>query len=211
MTLNVNKLPRRTRKFVEQPELEPGVYPARVVQIISFGLQKQRPYRGQEKEPAYEIGITYELVDEFMIDENGEELTDKPRWVSEIMPLHSPEATRAKSNARLKALDPENKYEGDFGQLTGTPCNVSIAKNVYNGKTYFNVSDVGTMRQKEAENLSELKNEPRVFSLGDPDLEVFNAFPKWIQEKIVGNLEYKGSKLELLLEGKNSEPDEEVV
>jgi len=88
---------------------------------------------------------------------------------------------------------------------------VSIAKNVYNGKTYFNVSDVGTMRQKEAENLSELKNEPRVFSLGDPDLEVFNAFPKWIQEKIVGNLEYKGSKLELLLEGKNSEPDEEAV
>lgn len=199
MALDTKKLPSTGGNRVEQPDLEAGVYPARVVQIIDFGLQPQRPYKGQEKPPAYEIGITYELVDAFMIDEDGEELLDKPRWVSENMPVYNLSADLAKSTRRYKALDPTEEFDGNFGMLTDIPCNVTIVLNKKGDKTYTNVADVGPMRPRDAAKCPELVNEPRVFDLSNPDLEVFNAFPKWIQEKITSNLEYKGSKLESLL------------
>lgn len=205
MALDTNKLPSTGGNRVEQPELEAGVYPARTVQIIDFGLQPQRPYKGQEKAPAYEIGITYELVDAFMVDENGEELLDKPRWVSENMPVYNLSADLAKSTRRYKALDPTEEFGGHFGMLTDIPCNVTIVINKKGDKTYTNIADVGPMRPRDAAKCPELVNPTRVFDLSDPDLEIFNAFPKWIQEKIVGNLEYKGSKLEALLEGQTEE------
>ena len=83
--------------FVPQANIEPGTYPGRLVQVIDFGLQPQRPFKGQDKPPAYELGTTYELVDEFMKDENGEDIEDKPRWVSESFPFHSLAADKAKN------------------------------------------------------------------------------------------------------------------
>lgn len=198
MALNTNKIPSNSNR-VEQPEMEAGVYPARLVQIIDFGLQSQRPYQGQAKPPAYEISMTYELVDSFMVDEDGNELEDKPRWLSESFPIYSLEADMAKSTKRYYALDPNNVNNGDFAALVGTPCNVTVVLNKKEGKTYTNIANVGAMRPKDVANCPELVNAPRVFDLDTPDLEVFRAFPKWIQEKITSNLEFKGSKLEELL------------
>jgi hypothetical protein len=49
--------------------------------------------------------------------------------------------------------------------------------------------------------VDELKNETVVFSLDEPDLEVFNALPEFLQEKIKGNINYQGSALATLLGG----------
>jgi hypothetical protein len=107
MALNSKALPKpKGKDFVEQPNIDPGVYPARIVQIIDFGLQPQKPYKGEEKKPQYEIGITYELVDVFMIDKDGNEVEDKPRWISETLPFYGLEADRAKSTQRYNAADP---------------------------------------------------------------------------------------------------------
>lgn len=198
MALNTKKIPS-TGNRVAQPELEPGVYPARVVQILDFGLQPQRPYKGQEKAPAYMISITYELVDVFMVDEDGNEIEDKPRWVSETFPIYSLDADKAKSTLRYKALDPQEVYEGDFSKLLDTPCNVSIVINKQGDKVYTNVANVAAMRPRDAAKCPELQNEPRFFDLDEPDLEVFNSLPDWIKEKISTNLEFKGSPLEELL------------
>ncbi len=48
--------------------LEPGPYDARLVQVVDLGRQEQRPYKGQPKDPAYELALTYELLDAFMED-----------------------------------------------------------------------------------------------------------------------------------------------
>lgn len=210
MALNTKKLPQNGGNRVAQPELEAGVYPARVVQIIDFGLQPQRPYKGQEKPPAYMISINYELVDVFMVDEDGNELEDKPRWISETMPIHSLSADKAKSTLRYKALDPEEVYEGDFSQLIDTPCNVTIVINKVGDKVYENVASVSSMRPRDAAKCPELQNPARFFDLDDPDLEVFNSFPQWIKEKITTNLEFKGSKLDALLGGKPAAKEEEA-
>lgn len=185
--------------FVPQENIEPGAYPARLVQIISLGLQPQRPFKGQEKPPANELMFTYELVDTFMKDEDGNDIEDKPRWISETFPLRSLAAENARSTERYLAFDPEKIYEGDFAQLIGQPVNVIIVNNASGDKVYDNVGNVTAMRAKDAAKCPPLVNPTKVFDLDDPDMEVFNALPQWIRDKIKGNLHFKGSTLEKLV------------
>lgn len=184
------------KEFVKQANIAPGTYPARLVQIIDFGLQPQKPYKGQDKAPAQEIGLTYELVDEFMKDEAGNDIEDKPRWISETLPFYGLFADKAKSTQRYHAFDPNEDWEGDFSKALGLPCNVTIVNNTVGDKTYDNVATISAMRPRDAEKCTQLKNDAVAFDLDAPDMKVFNKFPKWIQDKIKSNLNYAGSALE---------------
>lgn len=211
MGLNANKVGggnKEQKQFGKQPTLEAGVYPGRLVQIIDLGLQPQRAFKQEPKAPAQEVMFTYELSDAFMLDEEGKELEDKPRWISETLPFYGLYADRAKSTQRIKAMDPNDDYKGDVSRCIATPLNITItispnAKNP--DKPYENVANVAGMRPRDAAKLPELKNPPKVFDLDNPDMEVFNKLPEWIREKIKGNLNFKGSKLEGMLDGNVTE------
>lgn len=200
MAINASKVKTASNR-IEQPNLEPGPYPARLVQIIDLGLQPQRPYKGVEKPPAHELMVTYELSDAFMIDKEGNDLEDKPRWVSETFPLNNISADLAKSTKRYVAFDPNISDGGDWSKQIGKPCTVNIINNESKGKVYDNVDSVAPMRARDAAKLPELVNPSRVFDLDNPDMEVFNSFPDWIKEKITSNLTFSGSLLEGLLKG----------
>ena len=194
--------------------LEPGQYPARVVSVIDLGLQAQRPYRGQEKDPVQQIAITYELVDEFLLDEDGQEQTDKPRWQTEIMALYSPKAEKAKSTLRAKAIDPNNTTNFNFAEMVGMPVVVTFVHkpNPTNpDRPYVNVEHVAPMRSKQVENLPELVNKPVVFECSPEYAEVFPTLPDWLQNKIKEGLEYNGSALQVALEGGSSQPEPAAV
>lgn len=143
--------------------------------------------------------LTYELSDCYMLDEDGKELEDKPRWVSETLPFYGLFADKAKSTARYLAFDPTQAFDGDFSQAVGMACNVTIVNNVVGDKTYSNIGNVASISAKKAAAMEDIKNPTKVFDLDDPDMEVFNALPEWIREKIKGNLNFKGSPLEGLL------------
>lgn len=202
MALNASKIQgsKKESKYQMDP-LDPGVYPTRLVQLIDLGLQPQRPYQGQDKPPAHEIMLTYEFVDEFLKDEEGNDVEDKPRWYSETIPLHPLIAERAKSTQRYNALDPEGKYGGDFVKCLTTPVNVTLVHNLHGEKLYVNVANAAAMRPRDAAKCPPLVNEPKYFDLDAPDLNVFGSLPEWIQTKIKSNLNFKGSKLEGLLGG----------
>ena len=185
MGLNAKKVAHTGgNKGPAQEAIEPGTYPVRVAQVIDLGLQPQRPYQGQEKPPAYEIMITYEFLDEFCVDENGNEDEDKPRWLSETLPLRSLQAEKAKSTQRYYALDPNEDLEGDFTQLVGVAANASIVQNAGKGKnagkTYNNVQALSAMRSKDAAKAPELKNEGKVLDLDAPDITIFQSLPDWL-------------------------------
>ena len=183
-------------------KLEPGTYPARVVQVVDLGLQAQPPYKGEEKPPINMLGVTYEFVDEFMKDEDGNDLEDKPRHLTEMFTFHNLTSDRAKSTKRYKALDPSQTYGGDWSQLINTPCNVTIVlnpgKGKNEGKVFENIAEVTAMREKDVKRCPELVNKAIVFDLDDPSIEDFNALPEFIQRKIKSNLNYEGSKLQEL-------------
>lgn len=184
-----------------QPTIEPGSYPARLVQLLDLGLQPQRAYQGTPKPPMQEIMLTYELVDVFMQDDDGEDIEDKPRWVSETLPFHNLKADKAKSTQRYNAFDPKGDYDGDLTKALGEPINVVLVNNTVGDKTYTNVAGLSPMRPKEAKACPDLINPHVLFSLDEPDMQIYAKIPKWIQEKMGKNLNFKGSPLDQALNG----------
>jgi hypothetical protein len=213
MALNARKVPMGGgKKGPQQEPIEPGTYPCRVVQIIDLGVQPQRDYQGEAKAPVHEIMLTYEFLDEFCLDEDGNPDEEKPRWLSETFPLRNLESDLAKSTKRYYALDPNEDFGGDFTQLVNIPCMVTVVQNAGKGKNagkvYTNVQGVSSMRSKEAARAPELVNEPKVFVLDEPDLTIFKSLPEWLQDKIKGNLNFEGSTLQEALEDAPEDEEE---
>lgn len=197
MSMNAND--HSSSSSAPSDPLDPGSYPGRVVVVANIGLQSQRPYQGEEKAPKHEFFVTYELIDEFVKDEDGYDDPEKPRWISERFSINPLSSENAKSTARYLALDPQNKYDGDWSKLIGTPCIVNITQTPSKKdktRIYNNVRGVQSMRPKDAQNAAELVNEAVVFDFYDPDVKVFLAFPAFLQKIIKESLDYEGSDLE---------------
>ncbi len=203
MSLNTKTAPMNSNKKGAEP-LAAATYPARVVQVIDLGLQKQE-YQGEVKAAQRMVAVGYEFLDEFLKDEDGQELKDKPRWLSEMYPVHNEKAEKAKSTKRMKAYDPDGKLGGDLLAIVDTPVMVTVVTNpgkgLNAGKVFNKIADVAPMRAKDAATAPKLVNKPVVFSLDEPDVEVFKKLPQFIQAIIVTNLEFSGSKLEAALKG----------
>lgn len=204
MALNAKRTANNTSSGnrVEQAAIEPDVYASYLVQIIDLGLQTQRAFQGKDKPPAQEIMLTYELSDNFMLDAEGKEQEDKPRWISEVLPFYGLFADKAKSTQRYLAFDPTDAFDGDFSKAIAMPCNVTVVNNAKGDKIYNNVANVAGISAKKIAAMNPIKNPTKVFDLDAPDMNIFNALPDWIKTKIKENLNYKGSPLEAALGGK---------
>jgi len=198
LALNAKKI-KSTSNGPKAPLLDEGAYPARLVAVIDLGLQPQS-YQGETKPPKDELQIIYELTDEFMPDEDGEPDESKPRWMWESFALNNLGSDKAKSTARYYALDPNEEHEGDWAQLLGAPVIVAVTKTKgRDDNEYNNVGSTSTMRAKEVAKLPELVNDPILFDMSAPNLEVFLALPDRIQTKIKESLSFGGSTIEKLL------------
>jgi hypothetical protein len=177
--------------------------------VLDLGLQPQT-YNGETKDPKIEIMTTYELSDEFMKDDEGNELKDKPRWQSETFTLNSLNSDKAKSTQRYLALDPNLEHDGDWSKLLGTPATITVVNNPgkgkNKGKVFNNIASVSTMRAKDADKLPPLVNDARYFDMDNPDVELFLTLPQFVQDKIKGGLEFKGSKLDNLIRNHSGKP-----
>lgn len=207
MALNAREVPSNSKPV---PPVDAGSYPARLVQLIDLGIQPQS-YNGEVKAPKQEIMTTYELLDEFMKDEDDEDITDKPRWFSENFALNSLESELAKSTKRYYSLDPNEEFKGDWTKLISTPCMVTLiqqqGKGPNAGRTYNKIANVSAMRPKEAQKAAELVNEAKVLSLDTPDVDVFLSLPQWVQDKIKGGLEFDGTVLAKALAKNGKKPE----
>ena len=194
------------------PPMEAGSYPARVLSVVELGKQSQLPWQGQERPPAKQVLVTYELLDEYLADENGENNLEKPRVISEKFNVHPLTSERATSTKRYFALDPVNIYEGDLAQCVDTPTMVTIVQNPQKatGRIFNNVAGLSPMRQKDASNAKALVNTPYVFDLDEPNMVVWGAIHDWVRNIIKGNLDYQGSVLQSMIEEGAALKDEDA-
>lgn len=202
MSLKANEFKGASSK-PRAPALEPGNYPARLVQVIYLGTQPQNPYKGEPKPPGPEFMTTYELSDEFLDDEDGNPDHEKPRWISERFVIYPLSSENSKSTKRYLSLDPDGKFKGDWEKLVGTPCYLTLTRKPSKSdptKEFNNIASVQPMRSKEAAKLPGLVNDAVAFDFNDPDLEAFLSFPNFVQEIIKGAVDFPGSKLEKLIE-----------
>jgi hypothetical protein len=178
------KAPEDTGR-VSAPPLDTATYPGRVLQIVDLGLQAQPDFKGQSKPPAQELLVVYELSDEFLQDEDGNNDIEKPRVISERLRVYSLSQEKAKSTQRYFALDPDNKCGGDFGELVGVPVNITIIQNPSkDGRVFNNVAGIAPMRAKDIEKLPELVNPPVVYDLDAHDEEMWEQVYPWVKEII---------------------------
>jgi len=199
------------------PTLTPGSYPARLVGCVFLGTQEQRPFKGETKKPCEEVRLTYELTSEFMKDEEGNDLTDKPRWFSEDIPFYGLQADRAKSTKRYYALDPSDAADGEFKELLGKPCQVVVINNPgrgkHEGKVFTNIADVTAGVNLPGYSQPELVNPTTYFDPLDKEecsKEVFDALPEFVRNKILSALDYQGSPLNAVLSGGSNGNDNNV-
>ena len=207
MSFNANDQTGGGGDFVEQPALDPSkTHAARVVQLVLMGVQPQRPYNGQAKDPKEQMYVGYELSHEFMIDEDGNLDATQPRWIGEDFPFYNLEADRATSTKRYHALDATGQFGGEWLDLISAPCQLTVTKEPRkNGKGDTNyVSHVSGPLSVPGYEQPALVNPPRIFDFYNPDMAVFAKLPKWLQERIKGAVNFPGSKLEAALkEGGN--------
>lgn len=206
MAINAKQAPRGGKVI---PAMEAGTYPSRIVIIADMGLQPQQ-FKGEQKEPKRELSVTYEHVDEFLQDDDGNDLKDKPRWNSERFAFSNLDNDKAKSTKRYLALDPKVVHGGDWKHFLGMPVSVSLAKEDKPDKSYNKVMAVSLMRPKEADALPELVNEALYFDMDEPDITVFWKLPAFMRKRIQESLRYKGSELEQLIKD-NPEPKKEAT
>lgn len=177
--------------------VESGIYPAFLIEVVDMGIQPQREYQGETKPPMQHICLTYQFADEFLPDDEGEPDEEKPRVISEILPLHPIVAQRATSTQRYMSLDPNNQYDWEWEGLVGTPCMLEIKTRTSNntGKPYSNIKGVAPVRAKAKETMGEPILDLRYFEIDNPDLEVFMALNNWKQAKIMDGIGFERTKL----------------
>lgn len=195
---------------LQSPLLDADNYPARLVQVVDMGLQTN--FFDAEK-VNHEVMLTYELDGVYCLDEDGNEVVDKPRWFSEtINMIDLPEGMdlleiyndqfrgKAKMVTRSRAFDPKGEMNFDLSLFLGMPCAVTIIQKKKKDGTLKN--EVGNVTAPmRGMKVADLVNKPKLFTLDEPDMEVFGSLPTWLQDNIKKNLGFKGSALEALLGG----------
>lgn len=207
MALNANKI--KAPQGNKQGLVPQGMHRARVVQVIDLGVQHRKPFKGKAKSDVNQLWVTYELTDLFMKDGDGNDEKDQPRWISERMNLFSLDQDNATSTKRINGIDPEGVLNGDWAQVVDLPCLVQVVHS--KDKKYANIGSVNPpMVGGETPPLAH-PEKGKVFDLGEPDMEVYNALPNFLQEIIQENVDFEGSALQKAIEGAAPEGEEEEV
>lgn len=176
------------------PLLDPGAYPARLVQIIDIGMQ---PGSKMYPEPKLKMEMRFECLDEFLLDDEGKEIPDQPRFFSMELTYNADGYMGDRSNI-YKVFEALDGFEKPIRDLLGKACNITLGKKLKaDGKTEKNVIlSVSAMREKDLAKQPENQSELLFLSLYDPDMEVWNKLPKgdskWtLRNKIKSSLELR--------------------
>lgn len=211
MALNAGNIPAGGN-YTKQAELDIGNYPARLVQILDMGSRPKEEW--DEASKSYKptgkvlphIMLSYELGTEFMKDAEGNDVEDKPRWISEEMPLYALNSDKATSTKRYNIFDPRHVDGGDWVLQAGKACTLTIVHTV-KGKAKIG----GVTPPMKGMLVPDLKNPVKIFDLDAPDMEIFGSLPQWVQDKIKANINFVGSKLDVALGGQAAPKEQPPV
>lgn len=174
---------RKSQSNVSQPDV--GTHMARLVGITDMGHQPGFEWNGKEVKSAYKLRLTYELPNSLMED-------GRPHWVHEEVTNSDNEKSTLYGRVRAMGGD-----INELSSLLNKPCMVTLVEGK-NG--YVKIDGQGGVGGVPAGiPVPELANDTFLFDLENPDMDLWEGFPEFIQERIQKNLEYEGSQLEARL------------
>jgi hypothetical protein len=165
-----------------------GNFIARCFSMVHIGTSKEE-YMGELKE-MNKVRITWELPTETTVfkEENGEQ----PYSISKefTLSLHE-KATLRKflESWRGQAFTEEQSKKFNICNLAGVPCMLNIIHKVSKtGNKYADIASVSAM-PKGLQSPDQV-NKSVIFSICQPDWEIFNKFPDFLKDKIKKTNEY---------------------
>jgi hypothetical protein len=160
----------KSTAFVQAPE---GSHAARPYQLVDIGIQHSEAYGDK-----HQIIISYELVDELMED-------GRPFILNKFYNLSLNEKATLcidlEGIAGRKLSDTE-KENFDFRKILNAPCLISVIHETKSGEAKAKIKTISALPKNMS--ASPLKNSPLFFDLDQPDWDVYEKLPEWLQAKI---------------------------
>ena len=175
--------------------VEDGAYPARIVQIIDFGLQYETDWKTQEIKTyddgnpmiKHKVWINFEFPEE-TIEIDGEV---KPRWYGKEYTVSAHE--KSALHALLKAVDGKGVATSNGRNvkgLLGLPAMVTIGSTSTGKAKVSAVSGVPKGLQ-----VGSLANPEGFFDMDSEDVDAFEALPNWMKERIKSGIGFEDTKI----------------
>lgn len=193
------------KKYGATPLLDAGTYDARILSIVDLGMQPGSPQYPEHKP---KLEFRFELLDEFMVSEDGSIDESAPRVFNYEVTYNEDGYMDEKANIyKLIAAIPGG-FELDLAEMVGLPVTVMIQKYVKKsgknaGKEDNKITSVLPMKAKNIAVAGPLINKPLFFDLGEPDLAVWGKLYKGNiyahQDRIMASSSFNGSALQKLL------------
>lgn len=172
----------------------PGMHLARCYRIIDLGTQKSS-YKGVEKQ-LHKIMIQFEVHGED--DEGNPLLTEKgePLSISKNYTLSLAEKATLSIDLeswRGSAFTAEERKGFELKKLLGVWAMISVSKSIGNdGKEYTNIANINPVPSNiKKAGLPEGINDLKLFSIDEPDMELFGSFGDKLRAKIESSPEWQ--------------------
>jgi hypothetical protein len=171
-----------------------GTHLARCYRIVDLGTQEST-YLGQVKNQR-KVMIQFEVHGD---DENGFALITRagePMSISKNYTLSIGEKSRLRQDLaswRGKAFTPEELKGFELKNLLGVWGMISVIKTPgSDGKEYSNINAITPVPAVvKKSGMPQYFNEPKIFSIDSPDMELFATFSDYLRAKIEGSPEWK--------------------
>ena len=204
-----------SKKYGATPLLDAGTYDARILSIVDLGMQPGSP---QYPEPKPKLEFRFELLDEFMVSEDGSVDESAPRVFNYEVTYNEDGYMDEKANIYKLISAIPSGFELELSDMVGLPVTVMIQKYIKKsgknaGKEDNKVTSVLPMKAKNIATAGPLINKPFFFDLGEPDLAVwgklFKGNPYAHQDRIMASASFAGSLLQKMLGIEPTPPDDD--
>lgn len=183
-----------TSNFTPVP---PGMHLARCYRIVDVGTQKT-VWKGEEKHNR-KIMMQFEIHGE---DDQGQPLVTtkgEPMSISKNYTLSLHENARLSIDLeswRGVAFTADERKGFSLEKLLGVWAMISITKALGNdGNEYTNISNINPVPASiKKAGLPEGHNPPKIFSIDNPDMDLFGTFSEKLQAKIAASPEWQHAK-----------------
>lgn len=162
-----------------------GFHPARLIQVIDLGTQKNEAYNKFEKR----IRLAFDCVEQTFETEEGESVSHIV--TREFAFKMTKKAHLRKFVEQLLGKKLEDGKPFDFEDIAGEAFNLNIVhnKSEKNGETYANINTGAPLTK--GQKVAKSKRDVVVFDIDNIDDEVLESLPDWLQDVIMKSEEYK--------------------
>jgi len=163
--------------------IEEGTYPARIAQVVDFGVQPQTDYQtGEPTKSKERLMITWEFPTERIELENDEGTQSLPRWLGKEFTISPSEMSNL-----MKLVSSLAPRASSLDELLNMPCSVQVGSTSGGKAKVVNVAPI--MKGME---VAELENDSTYFDFSHPNEDLFKVLPLWQRNKIKDAENYNG-------------------